>query len=65
MSPVTVADQTKKSMSCLGCGKDMWTDRCHRICKTCRRRPVRPAYRLALPSSADPFALGVADHGEF
>lgn len=28
-------DTLKKWMTCLGCGKRLWTDRCHRICKKC------------------------------
>lgn len=33
-------DAVKKDMTCLGCGKPMFTDRCHRMCSVCRRRPV-------------------------
>ena len=69
MSPTAVADQTKKWMSCLGCGRTMWTDRCHRICKKCRRRndatPMRSSYTLALPGNVDLYALGVAEREEF
>ena len=46
-------DKVKKWMTCLGCGKKMWTDRCHRICKKCRRRhdatPSRTAHHATLP----------------
>jgi len=63
------ADRVKKWMTCLGCGKKMWTDRCHRICKKCRRRnnatPTRPAYGLALPSQHDLYAVGVGDREEW
>jgi len=31
------ADQVKKHRRCLGCGKAMWTDRCHLICQRCKR----------------------------
>jgi len=69
MSPTAVADRLKKWMTCLGCGKPMWTDRCHRICKKCRRRndatPMRPAHGLALPSSVDLYAAGVLEREEF
>jgi hypothetical protein len=57
MSKMLGADSTKKWMSCLGCGKKMWTDRCHRICKKCRRRieatPVRSPYLVSLPRGCD------------
>jgi hypothetical protein len=47
-------DTCKKWLACLGCGRMMWTDRCHRICKKCRRRneasPVRSPYLVAIPS---------------
>ena len=46
-------DTVKKWMTCLGCGRRMWTDRGHRICKKCRRRnadtPTRSACRVSLP----------------
>jgi hypothetical protein len=46
-------DTMRKRLPCLGCGKMMWTDRCHRICKKCRRRieatPVRSPYLVTLP----------------
>ena len=49
-------DKVKKWLVCLGCGTKMWTDRCHRICKKCRRRnnatPARRAYRTTLPGSS-------------
>ena len=28
----------KKWLSCLKCGKKIWTDRCHRVCQTCHAR---------------------------
>jgi hypothetical protein len=31
------ANQTKKWLRCLRCGLAMWTDRCHRICRSCSR----------------------------
>ncbi len=49
-------DRAKKRLSCLGCGRPMWTDRCHRICRKCRRRnnasPGTHAYHVALPPEA-------------
>ncbi len=46
-------DKVRKWLTCLGCSKKIWTDRCHRICKKCRRRnsasPARTAYRMGLP----------------
>jgi len=49
-------DKQKKWMTCLGCGKKMWTDRCHRICRKCRRRnnatPSRTSHGISLPGSA-------------
>ena len=51
------ADTQKKWLTCLGCGTQMWTDRCHRICKKCRRRndatPVRSPYLVSLPRGFD------------
>ena len=32
------ADSIEKWFTCLGCGIKMWTDRCHRFCKKCKRR---------------------------
>lgn len=47
-------DRVQKWMTCLGCSKRMWTDRCHRLCKKCSRRndaaPSRRALRASLPS---------------
>ena len=44
-------DKQKKWMGCLGCGKKMWTDRCHRICRKCRRRnDATPPRRDELPA---------------
>jgi len=46
-------DTVKKWTSCLGCGTPLWTDRCHRICKKCRRRndatPTTRVCRTVLP----------------
>ena len=43
------ANRQKKWLTCLGCGKRMLTDRCHRLCKKCRRRnnatPMCPRHR--------------------
>ena len=66
---VPVADVMKKWMTCLGCGKRMWTDRCHRICKKCRRRneatPLRSVHNLSLPSHCDLYAVGVREREEW
>jgi len=55
-SLVSAADQAKKWFACLGCGKPMWTDRCHRICKKCRRRidaeDDKKSHRVALGHEA-------------
>jgi len=49
-------DRIKKWLPCLGCGRRMWTDRCHRICKKCRRRfnanPLRREHHIELPQGA-------------
>jgi len=49
-------DTVMKWMTCLGCGRRMWTDRGHRICKKCRRRnadtPARTAHHVSLPQGA-------------
>ena len=29
-------DKRKKRLRCLGCGKMIWTDRCHRFCRRCK-----------------------------
>jgi len=63
------ADIEKKWMTCLGCGKRMWTDRCHRICKKCRRRneatPVRSPYLIALPRGYDLHAIELTEREDF
>jgi hypothetical protein len=52
------ADRVKKWRPCLGCGKSIYTDRCHRICRKCRRRnnasPGRAAYGVGLSHSSMP-----------
>ena len=51
------ANRVKKHRSCLRCGRAMWTDRCHRICRKCRRRdmgePVRRPLSIRLYASGD------------
>ena len=53
------ANTQKAHYTCLRCGRIMWTDRCHRICKRCQRRnreegtPVRPPLRVVGLSRAD------------
>ncbi|HPD17017.1 MAG TPA: hypothetical protein PLE19_18880 [Planctomycetota bacterium] len=57
MSPSALSahrlDRAMKWLPCLSCGRQMWTDRCHRICKKCRRRhnasPDKPAHHVSLP----------------
>jgi len=48
-------DRVKKWRPCLGCGRRMFTDRGHRICKKCRRRneasPMRRAHHVSSPDS--------------
>ena len=34
-------NRKRKEMKCLGCGKTMVTDRCHRFCRICARRNQR------------------------
>ena len=54
--------------TCLGCGKRMWTDRCHRICKTCRRRhnavPAGATRVVALVPGIEPGRLVSVDCAE-
>jgi hypothetical protein len=49
-------DKVKKWRPCLGCGKRMFTDRGHRLCRKCQRRvndsPGRQSYHLTLPAVA-------------
>jgi len=69
MSTLTGLDTTKKWMTCLGCSRKMWTDRCHRICKKCRRRieatPSRSAHPVMLPRGLDLYTVGVAERTEW
>ena len=55
-------DTVKKWMTCLGCGRRIWTDRCHRICKKCRRRheatPGPSAHRASLPRGTSMAEIG-------
>lgn len=68
MNATLAADTVKKWLTCLGCGRTMWTDRCHRICKKCRRRndatPMRSAHSLALPRGLDLYTAGLAERDE-
>ena len=65
----TNPDTVKKWMTCLGCGKRLWTDRCHRICKKCRRRndatPVRSAYLVSLPRGYDLYGVDARERDEW
>ncbi|HPD14865.1 MAG TPA: hypothetical protein PLE19_07945 [Planctomycetota bacterium] len=69
MSVMLTQDSVKKWLTCLGCGKRMWTDRCHRICKKCRRRndatPDRPAHGLSLPRSCDLVTMGIYEREQW
>lgn len=41
-------DHERKKLECLGCGKVMTTDRCHRFCDDCKLRlesPLRPSVK--------------------
>jgi len=56
-------DKVKKKRNCLGCGKKMWTDRCHRKCKKCERREEasptgRKNYYVDLPDANRSFDDG-------
>jgi len=55
------ANKLKKHLTCLRCGRRMWTDRCHRICARCRRRdmeePVRRPLSTWLPSRENDFDM--------
>ena len=69
MSAMASPDTMRKWMTCLGCGRKMWTDRCHRTCKKCRRRieaaPSRSAHSILLPRGLDVYAAGVAERVEW
>lgn len=63
------SDTLRKWLPCLGCGKVMWTDRCHRICKKCRRRneatPVRSPYLVSLPRGFEMHKVELYDREEW
>ncbi len=69
MTSALLGDRVKKWLTCLGCGKRMWTDRCHRICKTCRRRneatPTRTAHGILLPRGLDVYAIGLSERDDW
>lgn len=56
------ANRVKKRLTCLRCGRPMWTDRCHRICPRCRRRraeePVRRPVSVWLPGNDENLDFG-------
>lgn len=62
-------DKVKKWMTCLGCGKRMWTDRCHRICRKCRRRnnatPSRTAHDITLPGGSSSRVVGLYESSDW
>ena len=39
-------NRQQKEMTCLGCGRRIVTDRCHRFCRVCERRNRRGKYYL-------------------
>jgi hypothetical protein len=43
---VKEANAQKKWLSCLRCGEQIWTDRCHRFCRRCRIAIQRFDYRI-------------------
>ena len=65
---MTIKESNKKRkwFGCLRCGRRMWTDRCHRICRKCHRRRVddeyvRPAAPVSLPVTVGGYGLDVFD----
>lgn len=36
----------RKPLKCLGCGRMILTDRCHRFCRVCQRRNRRNQFHL-------------------
>ena len=52
-------DTLKKWRTCLGCGKPRYSDRCHRICKTCRRREEKCG--ALSPRIENPVYAGIED----
>ena len=40
------ANTERKWLPCLRCGRSMWTDRCHRVCRRCRIAIGRLKYRI-------------------
>ncbi|MBI2191741.1 MAG: hypothetical protein HYU36_07140 [Planctomycetes bacterium] len=36
----------RKNLKCLGCGRWIVTDRCHRFCRVCQRRNRRNQFHL-------------------
>lgn len=47
-------DREQKWTTCLGCGCPLWTNRCHRFCRRCKRRnhDVREPRKAAVPAEA-------------
>jgi len=39
-------NRERKKLSCLGCGREIFADRCHRFCRTCQRRNRRGHFYL-------------------
>lgn len=66
---VRQANALKRTRRCLKCGRLMWTDRCHRICKKCRRRneatPVRSPYLVSLPRGFEMHKVELYDREEW
>jgi hypothetical protein len=39
-------NRKKKKFNCLGCGRPIHSDRCHRFCRVCLRRNLRGQFYL-------------------
>ena len=60
-NPPPPADLLKKWLPCLGCGKRMWTDRCHRFCKRCKARVAATPVSSRVPVRLSAGALAVLE----
>jgi len=63
------ANTAKKWLRCLGCGRKMYTDRCHRFCRKCLHRNDAasevPWRRVALPEGLDLRQLCASEGGDW
>ena len=58
MAKLTTPDTVKKWLPCMKCRNAMWTDRCHRTCKDCKRRAeTTPTPPRATPHGVTLMAL--------